>query len=350
MPASVQDQEIVVPIAEIGRPRRVVLHGLPHFCNKLAAILKDGSWDIRHHPRHTPSGIASLVADLSLCDLAFTWGGRITMGKFLWAARCLRKKKLVILWSGSDVLFAQKEFAAGKMDSWVKEQIHWAVSPFLAEEVRSMGLTCEYVQASFVSPVAVPEPLPDNFSVLVYVPGLEKAELYGLGQILEVADALKSVQFTLVGWAHGQTLKSPPNMRIHGWVTDLTPFIERATVIWRPVRHDAGISFMVLDALAHGRHVLYTYPFVACSRSTTAESAHAELERLLALHHSKSLPLNEAGIRAIAHEFNPGKVRITILNKWAEIISSVPHRAARGLPVRSSKQFAPERHTPARFK
>ena len=311
-----------MPSTEIARPRRVLLHGLPYFCNKLSAILKDASWDIRHHPRHTPAELLALLTDLARCDLAFTWGGRLSFGKFLRAARILDKKKLVMLWCGSDVLFAQKELADGKTDSWVKEKIHWAVSPTLVEEVRSMGLPCEYVQASFVQPVAVPAPLPDRFSVLVFVPGREQADLYGLDRILEVADTLRTVQFTLVGWRQGPTFQHPPNLKIHGWVQNLTPFLEQATVFWRPVRHDAGISFMVLDALAHGRHVLYTYPFVACSHSTTAHTALLELERLHGLHNSKSLFLNEAGIRAIAQEFNPGRVRATLLNKWAEIISS----------------------------
>src|SRR6266403_1239163 len=40
-------------------------------------------------------------------------------------------------------------------------------------------------------------------------------------------------------------------------------FYKRASVVWRPVRHD-GLSFMVLEALGHGRHVLWTYEFPGC--------------------------------------------------------------------------------------
>jgi len=335
---------------EIGQPRTVLLHGLPYFCSKLAAILRDESWDIRHHPRHTLSGLAALVADLSRCDLAFTWGGRISLGKFLWAARGLGKDKLVMLWSGSDVLFARRELAAGKMDPWVKDKIHWAVSPFLAEEVRALGLSCDYVQASFVQPVPTPRPLPDEFSVLVYVPGREKAALYGLDQVLEVADKLRSVQFTIVGWPLTQELQAPPNLKICGWVNDLTPFIERATVIWRPVQHDAGISFMVLDALAHGRHVLYSYPFVGCAHTTTTLAARIELERLLSLHDSNSLFLNEAGIQAIASEFNPRRVRETILTRWAGIISSPVLATAKALPHNIRQDCTPKTTTSAGLK
>ena len=322
---------------ENSRPRRVAIHGLPYFCDKLSAILRDPAWDIRHHS-YSPTGLISLVADLRRCDLAFNWGGRISMGKFLWAARCLRKDKIVMLWSGSDVLFAQEEFAAGKMDPWVADKIHWAVSPWVAEEVCSMGLSCEYVQVSFVQPVRTPPALPAKFSVLVFVPTRESAGLYGLDRILEVADALRSVDFTLVGLRQGETLSAPPNLKIHNRVSNLAPYIERATVLWRPVRHD-GLSFMVLEALAQGRHVLYSYPFSSCIQVVTATAARHELERLLSLHNSKALSLNEAGIQVIAQEFTPEQVRANLFRRWTEIISSPKHK------VRNVQKQRPEHGT-----
>jgi hypothetical protein len=250
------------------------------------------------------------------------------MGKFLRAARCLNKKKIVILWSGSDVFEAQEHFAAGKMDPWVADRIHWAVSPWLAEEVRAMGISCEYVQASFVQPVKVPLPLPDKFSVLVFVPGREKSDLYGLDKILEVADALRSVEFTLVGWQHRQALQAPPNLKVHGRVSDMNAFFERATIVWRPVRHD-GLSFTVLEALAQGRHVLYSYAFPACVHVTDAAAAHKELQRLLDLHNSQALGLNEAGIQMIARDFSAETVRAELCKRWEEIILSPSPRIVR---------------------
>jgi hypothetical protein len=320
---------------KIRRPRRVAIHGLPYFCGKLSAILKDPAWDIRHH-FYQPSGLVRFVGDLSRCDLAFTWGGRITLGKFLRAARYFRKKNVVILWCGSDVLYAREELAAGKMDSWVAERIHWAASPALADEVRSLGLSCESVQVSFVQPVPNPPALPEKFSVLVYVPTLERASLYGLDRILEVADAFRCANFTLVGLRQGETLTGPPNLKVYSQASTLAPFISEATVIWRPVRHDAGTSFMVLEALAQGRHVLYSYSFSNCIQATTAAGARVELERLLNLHDSKALGLNHAGIRMIANEFTPERVSASLFRRWAEIIDSSPSATPTNS---SSKQF-----------
>lgn len=301
------------------RPHRVVVHGLPHFCRKLSELLKCDGWDVRYHDPARRAGLAALANDLRRCDLAFTWGGRIDLGKFLWSARVLGKKKLLMLWSGSDVLYAKEDRIAGKMDPWILDKMHWAVSPWLAEEVRSLGLACEYVQTSFVEPVNNPPPIPEKFSVLVYLPSFEKAALYGWDQVLEVAALCRCMEFVLVGLRDEQIQGAPPNVKIHGWAANLVPFLDAAAVLWRPVQHD-GLSFMVLEAMARGRHVLYSYAFPGCTQVTSAATARKELERLLDLHNSGSLGLNQAGIDAVARDFRQDKVRSDILRRWEKII------------------------------
>lgn len=325
------------------RPYRVVVHGLPHFCQKLSGLLQCEGWEVRYHSQQTAAGLLALANDLRRCDLAYTWGGRISMGKFLWAARCLGKEKLVMLWSGSDIFFAQEEFSAGKKEPWIADKIHWAVSPWLAEEVRSLGLRCEWVQASFVEPVAEVLPLPEKFSVLAYVPDREKSKLYGWDQIVEAARALVSVEFNVVGLREAETLQAPPNVKMHGWARDLRPYLQRSTVLWRPVEHD-GLSFMVLEALAQGRHVLYSYRLPGCIEVKTAEAAKRELRRLAALHDSKTLMVNESGIRSIAESFTPQKVRTDLLRRWEEIIvcssaETVEFSTAQG-PKESARQLS----------
>jgi hypothetical protein len=299
------------------RPFRVAVNGLPHFCQKLSQVLDGDGWEIPYRSPFHPFGLAARFRDLARCDLAYSWTGRISMGKFLRAARALGKEKIVILWCGSDVLFAKDELRRGLMDPWVRERIHWAVSPWLAEEVRSLGINCEYVQASFVPPVS-PDPLPENFSVLVYAPAARKADLYGLDLILQVAKRLPNIAFNLVGLQEKSLSDAPRNLRVYGQV-DLDRFYRQSTVLWRPVRHD-GLSFMVLEALAHGRHVLYSYPFPGCIPVAGAAAACLEIERLRDLHASKVLDRNEIGRQLIARDFDPQIVRARLLDRWQRII------------------------------
>lgn len=304
---------------------RVAVHGLPHFCRKLCALVDGGVWSAPYRSPFHPLGWAQRFADLARCDLAFSWTGNINPGLFLRAARALDKKKVIVLWSGSDVLFAADELKAGRKDSWVSTRVHWAVSPWIAEEVRGLGVECEYVQVSFVPSVS-PSPLPEEFSVLSYAPSLKKAELYGVDRIVEAAAKLPSVQFVLVGLEDGTISNVPMNLRVFGKV-DLDQFFRKSTILWRPARHD-GLSFMVLEALSHGRHVLYSYPLPGCVQVAGVEDAVEQITRFRDLHASRELPLNQEGIDIIARDYDKEVVRRRILHRWEQIILAPSSRSS----------------------
>lgn len=314
------------------RPTRVLVHGLDHFAQRFPAMLQTDGWDIRSYDLRRWSHLMSMTRYLQRCDLAFSWTGRITMGKFLSMSRLLRKKKVVLFWCGSDVLFAQDQFAQRKsVEPWIAEKIHWAGAPWLAEEVRAMGLKCEYVPITWVQPVAQLGPLPRKFSVLCYTPNTDRLELYGIDQVLEVARTLPRVAFNLVGLLPGQKLRVPDNVQLHEWTADMTQFYHNATVLWRPTRHD-GMSFMALEALAHGRHVIWSYPSTGVIQSTEASTARMELQRLLGLHHDGRLAVNQAGSAFVAKNFSPDVIRNGMLAGWRKIVESPLPSSLNGHP------------------
>jgi len=307
---------------ETNRPTRVLIHGLAHFAQKFPFILQRDGWDIRSYDIRRLSHLVAMTHYLQRCDLAFSWTGRITIGKFLSVTRLLRKKKVVLFWCGSDVLFAQQEYEARRfVEPWIAEKIHWAGAPWLAEEVRAMGLNCEYMPITWVQPVRVLSPFPRKFSVLAYTPNTHRAELYGVDQVLEVARAMPTIPFTIVGLLPGQKLDAPDNVQLHGWVEDMTPFYRNATVVWRPTRHD-GMAFMALEALAHGRHVIWSYPSPGVIQSRDASTARIELERLLELHQTHRLELNRPGAEFVAANFTPTRIRDGMLERWRQIVQS----------------------------
>ncbi len=304
-----------------GFPHRVLIHGLPYFGKMLAALMNGNGWDFRYHRDKGVGNLIALARDLRACDLVYQLGGRISPGKFLHAAKFLRKGRIVVHWVGSDVLHAQADFSEGKFDPWVARNLrHWAEVPWMVEEVRRMGLECDCVPLSSALIPAQPSFLPKQFTVLVYMPDIQKAELYGLNTILKVARELPSISFQLVGLYKGRISEAPSNLTIRGWI-HLSSVYEHVTVLWRPVRHD-GLSFMVLEALGHGRHVLWSYEFPGCIRVSDAAEARRELERLYELHQKKSLRINEAGLKVIAENYHPRRVKEEILRRFREIIAT----------------------------
>lgn len=318
------------------QPIRVLVHGLAHFAQRFPLMLQSDGWDIRSYDLRRLSHLVNMTRYLDRCDLAFSWTGRITMGKFLSMSRLLRKRKVVVFWCGSDVLFAQREHGLHRhVDPWIAEKIHWAGAPWLAEEVCAMGLKCEYLPITWVRPVAQLAPLPRRFSVLCYTPNTDRLALYGIDQVLEVARALPAVGFTLVGLVPGQTLNVPDNVHLHAWTEDMTPFYQNATVLWRPTRHD-GMSFMALEALAHARHVIWSYASPGVIQSKDACTARIELERLFELHRDGLLALNSEGADFVARNFSPEVIRNGMLAAWREIVQSpyppAPNACANAVP------------------
>jgi hypothetical protein len=287
-----------------------------------ADVMNGDGWQFRFYPDRGLVNFAALAWELNRCHIAYQIGGRVTVGKFLWAAKLLNKRRIVMHWAGSDTLDERGFVELGKSDPWVKQEIHhWAESDWMVKEVKELGLPCERVT---LPSAAIPDRasvLPAIFSVLVHVPSVHLGYLYGLDRILKLARNLPQVRFELVGLKVGRILDAPRNLRIHGRVGDLTDFYQSASVVWRPVRHD-GLSFMVREALGHGRHVLYSYPFPGCLHVKGVEDAQMEITRLRALHESGQLTINECGQRVVSENYAKHFLKQQILGRLESLLQS----------------------------
>jgi hypothetical protein len=303
--------------------RTVLVHGLLHAGTMFAELMDGDGWRFRYYPDSGLANLTAMARELSAADVVYQIGGRTTMGKFLGAARLLRKQKIVMHWAGSDVLDERNALVRAKSDAWVLEKVsHWAVSEWIQEEARGIGVDCQLVPIPSAHIPDCPPPLPEEFAVLVYLPAVSRAHLYGLDRILEVARDLPEIRFELVGLVEGQIDDRPANLRIHGRIPNLAAFYRRASVVWRPVRHD-GLSCMVMEGLGYGRHVLWSYAFPGCVQVTSALNARDEIARLYGLHQQNKMPLNSAGRQALADGgYLPRQARLSILARLEKILES----------------------------
>ena len=303
--------------------RRVLVHGLVYFGRVFADLMDGTGWTFRYYPDNGFQNLASMAKELNACDLVYQIGGRVTRGKFLQVAHFLEKQKVLMHWVGSDTLDEQKDVAKGNADPWVLRNLHhWAESEWMVREVRALGIPCELVPLPSAFVPDRPSPLPEEFRVLVYVPTVTRGRLYGLDRVLEAARALPDIPFDLVGLLDGPIPNLPPNLQTYGRVPDLKAFYLRSSVIWRPVRHD-GLSWMVLESLGHGRHVLWTYPFPGCIQVETAAEASEHISRLHRLHRQGLLGINEKGIQFIANDgYLPQVLRTQIHSRLEAILET----------------------------
>lgn len=303
--------------------RRVLVHGLTYFGQVFADFMSGDGWEFEYYPDSGVRNLAAMWRALQRCDLVYQIGGRVTVGKFLRAARLLRKDRIVMHWVGSDTLEAKAAADAGEGEGWVRGNVeHWADSPWILDEVTALGISCKYVPLPSSRIVDAPSPLPREFSILVYVPSVESGELYGLDRILLAARELPAVRFELVGLRDGVVTDAPANIRFHKRIPDLTEHYRAATVVWRPTRHD-GLSWMVCEALAHGRHVLWSHEFPGCIHVNSAAQAVAHIRRLYELHREQRLGVNRAGAESISSgEFFPANFKRNILWQLGTILGT----------------------------
>jgi hypothetical protein len=310
---------------------RVVLHGAPQFCTSLQAMLRGEEWDVRYRAWRSAADVAVITQNLHGCDLIYVRGGLMRQGKFLRLARLMGVDRMVMVWIGTDALVATRNAARGNghshVDAWIAKQTHWAVSPWVAEEVRALGLACTHVTDSFIPAPDNLAPLPREFSVLVFLPNAKPDTLwlYGWDHVLEIARRFPEMRFTLVGLSENQGVDAPSNIRNAGYLSNLAPVFKDSTVLLRLPRHD-GLSWMVQEALAQGRHVIYSYPFAGCIQAANSDEAASELRRLLDLHNSGSLSPNRAGAEFISRLYNPEAVRAGVWLRWKEILREKPSR------------------------
>lgn len=316
-----------------------MVHGLPYFGKMFAELMSGAGWQFRFYPDAGLANLAALAWGLNNCQIAYQIGGRVTVGKFLGAARLLKKRAVVMHWAGSDALDERVWVALGKSHPWVtRELVHWAESDWMVKELKQLGVMCECIPLPCSCIPEEASPLPSRFSVLVHVPSTALGYLYGLDRILQVARRLPQIPFELVGLKEGKISDPPPNLRIHGRVSNLEEFYRRATVIWRPVRHD-GLSFMVREALGHGRHVLYTYPVRGCQQVSCAEDAQEQILRLNMMHQLGRLKTNELGVRVVAENYSKLLLKNRILGRLEALVqrNAIATTSSKGSELRTGR-------------
>ncbi len=208
---------------------------------------------------------------------------------------------MIVHWAGTDVI--KRGHTVGPKVA--RRVWNWAVAPWLSEELSNgSGLHAEVVSLPWGPiPPTVPD-LPETFTVLAYTP-YDRRMFYGIDFILALARRLEDVRFDLL--AIGTEAGFSPNVHTLGWVDDMSPVLERATVLVRPVQHD-GMSNMVLEALGHGRYVLWTYPLPGVHRITSLDDAEAYIRSLVNRQASGSLAPNHVGRATIDQVFHPDVV------------------------------------------
>ncbi len=234
--------------------------------------------------RKAYKGIMLLQSDIVYCV-----GGTYKKDKTMVLARILRKRT-IIHWIGTDVLFAMKKAQTGS--KFQRNDIELAGSELLVEELNGIGIKAYRIPIVPFGMNFSLKKMPDKHSVLVYLPK-ERAEFYGYNIIKELARREPHIYFHIVANDGMEELKYN-NVIFHGYLNGeaMEQLYEQITILVRYPEHD-GMSMMVIEALGMGKHVLYKYkhPYVETPQSENISDIYESFKSMI----DKPVTINKEG-------------------------------------------------------
>lgn len=271
--------------------RHAIVVGFPYPSRYLADLMNQHAknWRLKAY-RNSRIGLMRALWALRSADALISFGGPGPNTALALAAH-QRGVPLIVIWAGTDVLAAEGnpfELEVTKRDA----SADLAVAPWLASELRTLGVPATYQPIIAADTAPVIAPFPKRFTVLTYLPAPRRT-FYGEDKVYAIARALKEARFLVVGGG-GRNPSAPPNVEFLGWIGDTTRIIDASCVLLRLPDHD-GQSMMVLEAMSRGRHVVWTHDIPGVSVAEGAAEALDVLSELDSRHLAGTLDFNTGG-------------------------------------------------------
>lgn len=307
------------------RRGRLLILGLPYFGRMLADSLGGEGWDARYapHPGRSPAGWLQLAPQVARAGVIYVIGGQLGKGSPHDLVMRIRRKPVVMHWVGTDVQRALLAHDRGDISARLAENaIHWCDAPWLVDELRSIGVRSEHVPLPIPGLAGPPPPLPERFRVLLYLPAeAPYRRVFDVETLLRLPGEFPGIEFIEVP-SPPDAIPGPlpPNLKALAWVEDMDALYREVAVYIRATLHD-GMSFMAVEALARGRHVIWSYPLPGAIHASGFDAVAAALRDLAARHAAGTLELNTEGRSYVLEHFDPERLTHELDQRLAALVS-----------------------------
>ena len=283
---------------------RILVLGFPYFVDRLRELCQSDEFVFLGMPQ----GFLRRWWTLIRSDVIYLIGGDLRPNRY-YSMALLWRKKIIMHWVGSDILEMKKIKVSGGdlCPQIIKQARHWAEVDWTAAELAELGVAAQVVP---LTPAGYPEAvreLPAKFVALSYLPP-GKEDFYGAELVTRLAVEFPEIVF-LIAAAAPQDKKDqwPENMIPIGWVNDMSELYGEITLLIRLTRHD-GLSFMVLEALAQARHVIWSYSLAGVHPARDYEELRKQILMLHREFKEGKLALNYNGREAVMQAYSPRAV------------------------------------------
>jgi hypothetical protein len=217
-------------------------------------------------------------------------------------------------WIGSEVLDLLNNKGSAEENRLIQEiDMHLACAPWIADELRQVGIEAQVVPIVSFDREAVLDIPPPRHAILTYL--LQgRAQFYGIDAVSAAARALPHVPIYIVG-NDGRGEVSLNNLIYLGWLTGgkMEEQYRKCSILLRCPRHD-GLSMMVVEALGKGKEVVYNKPFPHCRLVHSEEDIIRVLKEITQLDPQANLEGHQFAMNSLSKSIVGTKLR-AILDK-----------------------------------
>ena len=250
--------------------------------------LKGGKWSVPSEIKKVDIVQATLYEERDFPGVLY----RFLLAKFF-------RRQTVRLWVGTDVLLVlqqeKERFLSKVLDRLTDSNI--VVSDNLRDELEQVGIHSEYIPQPFCNAQVIePLPLPEQFTVLAYLPD-NRREFYGFHIIGSLAVEFPDIQFLVVG-GNGGTEERLLNLQYVGMTNDMETIYKKASLLIRITEHD-GLPRMVIEALLRGRNIIWSQKFPFCHHAENYSQV-----RELVVHFMNNTDMNNDGAVFVKENFD----------------------------------------------
>lgn len=306
----------------MGKPKKIIIVGLPLFAERLAKSLSEFDPKNRYTFLNTYySKIDKIKASLLIprADLLFSINGSvITSGVFDLAIR--KRVPIIMNWVGTDVLLAKEAVNSSLFrKDYISYAKHFCEVDWIQRELSEIGINSEIVNfVAFEKRFELKKPVGDRYTVLTYIPSL-RSDFYQPEIFFNLASRFPQVDFLIAGTEALEYAPLPNNVKALGWVSDMDQLYDKVHACVRIPVHD-GLSTFILEGLARGKDIFYKYQFNYCLKAESEIELAENLKSCLEVFNNGQWQPNTGGARFIAEKFNRDRIFGELLQHMKQVI------------------------------
>ena len=296
---------------------RILVNGLPYFSKKLVKDLTDYDPENRYVFLNTYESFWAKIKFwfyLPFFDKVLSMNGVSDESGSLNLV-VSRKKPLIMLWQGTDVMLAAERFHKGTIfTKYIDYATHLAGAPWLVDELFEIGIVAEVLSFKWLQIKEFQEVSPHEFAVVTYL-GAGREVFYGWQIIKEAFLDLPDIKLYVVG-SEGKNLEHPQNIVFCGWVDseEMEKLQQKSSVMVRMTEHD-GNSHSVAEALSFGLDVIWNNPHPRTIFVTDSFSLKKEIVRLQEKFKNSGGSKNQENIDWVKMNLTKEKVLSNVIDK-----------------------------------